>query len=148
MPPSKDPGSAQRSWPTWQRTRRSNTAPTARLGLSRFAAELSARFGGVASADEIWRAADRRAKVEVTNDWLAHSGLLADKRSRRPRAVLGLADRLQSSYERQLTELGHRRGTSTVEPPSVALSIKLARTCGWACWPTIGRFAQPRRTGS
>jgi hypothetical protein len=85
----------------------------------RFAAELAEQFGAVASEDELRLAADRRAKVEVINEWLAKRGLLADRRTGKPRSVMQLGDRLQTAYERQLAELRRRGGgrASGREPP-------------------------------
>lgn len=78
----------------------------------RFVAELGEQFDGVATVDEIELAAERRAKLEVLNGWLGRRGLLADRRSGRPRAVVQLVDRLQSAYERQLAEFRGRAGRS------------------------------------
>jgi hypothetical protein len=92
----------------------------------RFRAELAEQFGAFAAADELALAADRRAKIEVINEWLGRRGLLADKRSGRPRAVLQLADRLQSAYERQLADLRRRGGgRAPSSNPGVPIQIEL-----------------------
>jgi hypothetical protein len=66
---------------------------------ARFAGELAEQFGSVASPEEIEIAADRRARIEVINDWLDRRGVMADKRSGRPREILATLERSQAGRD-------------------------------------------------
>ena len=92
MPTSKDPKRRQAQLGNL----RADAATThgayseAKVGplRARFAGELAAQFGYLASREEIEIAADRRARIEVINDWLDRRGVMGDKRSGRPREIL------------------------------------------------------------
>ena len=113
--------------------------------VERFAAELAERFGKVASEDEIALLAERRAKLEVLNVWLVGAGLLADRRSGRPRAVLALADRLQLSYERQFAVLRARAG-GVDRDAGVPFEVNLAEDESLGLRSSDRRIAGLRRT--
>ena len=122
MPTSKDPKRRQAQL----RNLRADAATThgayseANVGplRARFAGELAAQFGSVASPEEIEIAADRRARIEVINDWLDRRGVMADKRSGRPREILAPLERSQAALERQLTEWRRSGGGARREPQS------------------------------
>ena len=85
---------------------------------ARFAGELAEQFGSAASPEEIEIAADRRARIEVIDDWLDRRGVVADKRSGRPREILAALERSQAALERQLTGWRRRGGGAGRGPQS------------------------------
>jgi hypothetical protein len=96
---------------------------------ARFAGELAEQLGYLASPEEIAIAADRR--IEVINDWLDRRGVMADKRSGRPREILATLERSQAALERQLTEWRRRGGGARPELQSDhRLELSAAETVG------------------
>jgi hypothetical protein len=123
MPLSRDPDRRRRQLDNLNRGAATKHGAHSEAKLAplrdRFLTELREQFGDVAGDDELTLAAERRAKLEVLNDWLDRAGLL--ERSGRPRAAVQLADRVQSAYERQLANLrarsrGQRSGGPMIAP--------------------------------
>jgi hypothetical protein len=66
---------------------------------------------------ELQIAADRMARTEAISRWLDKRGMLADRRSGKPREVVKLLERLQTALERQLAEWRRRRGATEKTGP-------------------------------
>ena len=86
------------------------------MGSERLAGKL--KRDQMASPEEIEIAADRRARIQVINDWIDRRGVMAVKRSGRPREILAALERSQAALERQLTEWRRRGGGTRREPQS------------------------------
>jgi hypothetical protein len=129
MPPSKNPVARKRQLANLKPDAATKHGAYAEEKVAplreQFAAELATQYGKIATPDELELAADRRARVKVISDWLDQRGLLADRRSGRPRAVVQLADRLQSAYERQLAEF-RRRGGGHVDEGDTSAWLELS----------------------
>jgi len=79
-----------------------------------FLVEFTRQFGHVAGVDELRLAADRRARIEAITEWLDKNGVIADKRSGRPRPIVTELERLQAAHERLIRALRARPGAADI----------------------------------
>lgn len=109
MPASADPDKRQRQLANLRQNAAtkhgSHSEATLRPLREHAYDELAREYGAIASEHELRLAADRKARLQAIREWLDQHGVIADRRTGKPRPVLQTAERLEAVLERQLRDL-------------------------------------------